>query len=89
MSDSERQKKRREKLKSESQKSIFVRGDGGEFDERIRVYLAVQKLAKEGMLTKECIDLIVKTSETVFPTPELSTRKYINKIVYEYLTGNN
>lgn len=89
MSDAERQRRRRAKLKTESQKTLLVRGDGGEFDERIRVALAVKKLAKEGKITKECLNLIVKTSETVFPTTELSTRKYINKIVNEYLIDNN
>jgi len=89
MSDAERQRKRREKLKAESQKSLLVRGDGGEFDERIRIALAVKKLAKEGRITKECIALIAETSETVFPTAELSTRKYIKKIVNEYLIDNN
>jgi hypothetical protein len=89
MSDAERQRKRRAKLKAEAQKPLLVRGDGGEFDERIRIALAIQKLAREGSITKEFIDLIVETSETVFPTTELSTRKYINKIVYKYLTENN
>ena len=89
MSAAERQRKRRAKLKSESKKPLLVRGDGGEFDERIRVALAVKKLAKEGKISKECIDLIVETSETVFPTTALSTRKSINKIVHRYLNANN
>ncbi|MEO1929888.1 MAG: hypothetical protein ABGX51_05915 [Gammaproteobacteria bacterium] len=82
----ERQRKRRAKLKQEAKKTIFVRGDGGEFDERIRVALAVRELAKSGVLTEEVINLIVKKSETVFETNDLSTRKYINKIVSKYLT---
>ena len=89
MSAAERQRKRRSRLKAESKKILLVRGVGGEFDERIRVALAVKKLAKEGKISKECIDLIVETSETVFPTAALSTRKYINKIVHRYLNGNN
>ena len=88
MSDAERQRRRRAKLKAESQKPLFVRGSNGEFDERIRVALAVKKLAKEGQLTSECINLIVKASETVFPTSQLSTRRYVNKIVHEYLTND-
>ena len=89
MSDAERQRKRRAKLKAEAQKNLLVRGDGGEFDERIRIALSIQKLAKEGKITKEFINLIVETSETVFPTTELSTRLYINKIVSKYLTNEN
>ena len=89
MSDAERQRKRRAKLKSEAQKNLLVRGDGGEFDERIRVALSIQKLAREGKITKEFINLIVETSETVFPTTELSTRLYIKKIVSKYLTDEN
>ncbi|MGS0695529.1 hypothetical protein [Shewanella sp. 0m-4] len=86
MSDAERQRKRRAKLKAEAQKNLLVRGDAGEFDERIRIALSIQKLAREGKITKEFINLIAKTSETVFPTTELSTRLYINKIVSKYLT---
>jgi len=88
MSDAERQRKRREKLKKESQKPLLVRGDGGEFDERIRVALAVKELAAEGKLSDEIITLIAKKSETVFQTNEISTRKFIKKIVLEYLTGD-
>jgi hypothetical protein len=85
MTDAERQRKRRAKLKLESQKNLLVRGDAGEFDERIRVCLAVKKLANEGLLSDEIIELIAKTSETVFPTETLVNRKYINKIVSTYL----
>lgn len=87
MTDAERQRKRRAKLKMESQKQLLVRGAEGEFDERIRVALAVKELATQGKLPKEVIELIVKTSETVFPTEELVNRKYINKIVSIYLKG--
>jgi len=86
ISDAERQRKRRAKLKQEYKKPLFVRGDGGEFDERIRVALAVKELALEGGISEEIIELIVKKSEMVFPANELSTRKYIRKIVSEYLT---
>jgi len=86
MSDAERQRKRRAKLKDASQKQIFVRGEGGEFDERIRVALAIKELSLDGELSEEIIKLIVKKSETVLPTKDLATRKYINKIVLKYLT---
>lgn len=88
MSDAERQKKRRAKLKSEFKKTIFVRGDEGSFDERILIALAVKKLADEGKLNDKTINLIAKTSETVFPETEGERRPYINKIVTEHLTIN-
>ncbi|WP_345852572.1 hypothetical protein [Shewanella algae] len=88
MTDAERQRKRRAKLKEQSLKPLLVRGDNGEFDERIRVALAVQELASEGLLPQEVIDMIIETATTVIETPEHSTRKYIRKIVTEYLLDN-
>lgn len=85
MTDAERQRKRRNKLKMESQKNLLVRGKDGEFDERLRIALAVKELAANGELSSEVIELIVNKSETVFLTEDLSTRKYINKIVSKYL----
>jgi len=85
-SDAERQKKRRDKLKLDSQKPLLVRGLGGEFDERIRVALAIKELALEGEISSDLINLIAKKSETVFQTDQVSTRKFINKIVLQYLT---
>jgi hypothetical protein len=87
-SDAERQRKRRAKLKSEALKPLLVRGDNGEFDERIRISKAIQKLALEGELSDEVIELIIKTCTTVIPTPERSKQLYIRKIVTEYLTDN-
>ena len=37
MTDAERQRKRREKLKNEAMKPLLVRGENGKFDERIRI----------------------------------------------------
>lgn len=86
MTDAERQRKRRAKLKAESKKLIEVRGSNGEFDERLRVALAVRELALTNQLTDDIVNLIAKTSENVFPTKDLSTKKYINKLVSNYLT---
>jgi hypothetical protein len=86
MTDAERQRKRRAKLKAESKKLIEVRGSGGEFDERLRVALAIRELALTNQLSDEVIRLIAKTSENVFITKEISTKKYINKLVLNYLT---
>jgi len=87
-SANERQRKRRNKLKRESLKPLLVRGTGGMFDERIIVSLAIKKLVEEGKITKEFINLIVEASETVFSEADLSTRKYIKKIVNHYLIEN-
>lgn len=85
MTDAERQKKRRAALKNAQQEPLLVRGKNGEFDERIRIALAIQTLAQEHKLSDEIIDLIAEASENSFPTPELSKRKFINKIVKEFL----
>ena len=84
--DAERQRKRRAKLKAEAKKLIEVRGSNGEFDERLRVALSIRKLALTNQLSDDVVKLIVKTSEDVFPTKDLSTKKYINKLVLDYLT---
>jgi hypothetical protein len=86
MSDVERQRKRRAKLKAEAKKLIEVRGSGGEFDERLRVALSIRELALSNKISGDVINLIAKTAENVFPTKDLSTRKYINKMVLDYLT---
>ena len=85
MTPAERQRKRREKLKQEHLKPFLVRGDNGEFDERIRVAYAVEQLAKHGRLDAETISLIVETSLTVFPSTNRINQQYIRKIVTEYL----
>lgn len=87
MTAAERQRKRRAILKQNHMKPLLVRGEAGEFDERIRIALAVKELAMEGKLSTELIELIIKKSETVFPTKDLSTRRFINKITSEYLKG--
>lgn len=86
MTDAERQRKRRAKLKAEAKKLIEVRGTNGEFDERLRVALSIRELSLTNQLPEDIIRLIAKTSEHVFPTKDLSTKKYINKLVLNYLT---
>tara|TARA_R110000851_G_scaffold67191_4_gene151653 strand:- start:40594 stop:40866 length:273 start_codon:yes stop_codon:yes gene_type:complete len=86
MTDVERQRKRRAKLNDEAKKFIAVRGSDGEFDERLRVALSVRELVLTNQLPDEIIKLIVKTSENVFPTKDRLTKRYINKLVLNYLT---
>lgn len=86
MTDAERQRKRRAALKDAELKPLLVRGKDGEFDERIRTALAVQEMACNGQLSKETIEKIALTAETIFLTPEPLKRKYINKIVTVFLT---
>lgn len=85
MTAAERQRRRRAKLKNSDLNQIFVRGEGGEQDERIRVAFAVQSLAKNGELSAEVIEKIVERSEVVFPNNDQLTKKYIRKIVNEFL----
>lgn len=87
LSDAERQRKRRERLKNESMKPILVRGSNGKFDERIRIALAIKKLADQGRLSDEVIDLIVSAS--IFNDEDNLTKKYIQRIVLKYLTSND
>lgn len=85
MTAAERQRKRRAKLKQNSMKPILVRGTNGEFDERIRIALAVKDLAANGELPPNVIEKIIARSETVFPCNDVATQKFIRKIVSDYL----
>lgn len=89
MTDAERQRKRREKLKEESMRPLLVRGENGRFDERIRIALAVKKLADEKKLTEEIVELIASASASVFEDENIVTKKYIKKLVSKYLAVNN
>ncbi len=88
MSDAERQKKRRMKLKLEGLSTLHVRGKDGEFDERIRLALSVKELAEDGEIPEDLIKKILDKSEVIIPTPQLSSRKYIRKIMSKYLSYN-
>lgn len=85
LTDAERQQRRRAKLKAECLKPILVRGKNGEFDERIRIALAIKSLALNGQLSETLIDLIAKEAEDVFPATDNATKKFINHIVKKYL----
>jgi hypothetical protein len=90
MTPAERQRKRREKLKLENLKSILVRGEKGEFDERIRIAIAVQNMAREGRLDDQVIESIIDEAVRSFPAQDKIKRTYIKKILTAFLepTGN-
>ena len=83
--NNERQRKRRDKIKNGNQKNFLVRGVGGEFDERIRIVLAVKELVDAGVFDDEVVKLIARTAETVFDTKVID-RKFMNQEVIKYLT---
>ncbi|MGB2739726.1 MAG: hypothetical protein WBC60_04125 [Cognaticolwellia sp.] len=85
--NNERQRKRRAKLKLANEKPFLVRGANGEFDPRVRIFLAVKELAETGELNDEIIKLIARRAETVFPTKVID-RVFMNKEVSDYLTRN-
>jgi hypothetical protein len=85
MSDAERQRKRREELKKMDFKNLLVRGKDGEFDERIRVALAVKWLADEGDLSEEILEKIIAASINVLPNEDLVKKKYVRKLISNYL----
>lgn len=81
----ERQQKRREQLRVNNMKSLYVRGVNGEYDERIRVALAVKSLADKGLLSTETIELIVDESIEIMPPKDNINRSFIKKLVSNYL----
>ena len=87
MTDAERQRKRRERLKEEGKSAFFVRGSNGEYDERIRIAFAVKKLADQQMIPDDILNLIIATSSSVFGSEDILTQRYIKKIVGEYLSN--
>lgn len=66
-------------------KSLYVRGVNGEYDERIRVALAVKSLADKGLLSTETIELIVDESIEIMPPKDNINRSFIKKLVSNYL----
>lgn len=86
MTDAERQRKRRERLKSEGKTSILVMGTNGELDERIAIAFAVKTLAKQKMIPDDVLNLIIKTSGLIMSHSDLVNQKYVIKKVREYLS---
>jgi len=82
--NNERQRRRRAKLKAENTKPFLVRGDGGEFDARIRIVLAVKELVEDGVFNDEVVELIARTAETVFDTKVID-RKFMHQEVVKFL----
>ena len=87
MTPAERQRKRREKLRAEEKKVFYVRGEGGAFDERIRVAYAVKQLVDKGLLSEDVVNMIINESSKVeqFSHESSLNNKYAKKIVSEYL----
>jgi hypothetical protein len=88
-SANERQQKRRQELKEQHLKTIYVRGKDGEYDERIRVALAVKNLASRGALPQDVIDLIIDEAAMSIPTKDRVNELFIKKIISSYLSNDN
>lgn len=86
MTDAERQRKRRERLKSEGKTNILVMGTNGELDERIGIAFAVKTLAKRKSIPDDILELIIKTSGMIMSHSDLVNQKYVMKKVREYLS---
>ncbi|MCR9857268.1 hypothetical protein [Vibrio parahaemolyticus] len=84
-SANERQQKRRNDLKAQNMKAMYVRGTNGEYDERIRVALAVKKLADEGRLSEDVLNLIIEEAVNVIEPIDRVNRLYIQKMMARYL----
>jgi len=85
MTDVERQQRRRDRLKAEKLSPLLVKGKSGEFDPRIRVALALKELANQKELSNSMIDKIATTAMEVFPNTTIIQKKYIRKLVLDYL----
>jgi hypothetical protein len=88
-SANERQQKRRQELKEQHLKTIYVRGKDGEYDERIRVALAVKNLASRGSLPQDVIDLIIDEAAMSIPTKDRVNELFIKKLISSYLSNDN
>ena len=87
--NAERQKRFREELRRNGMKVLYVRGSGGEFDERIRIALGVQKLAAEGALPPAVLDVIIKAAVDVIPPVDRVNELFIRKLLNNYLSGES
>ncbi|EHP5031025.1 hypothetical protein KPM64_003623 [Vibrio cholerae] len=88
-SASERQQKRRQELKDQHLKSIYVRGKDGEYDERIRVALAVKNLALRGELPPDIVNLIIDEAAISIPTKDRVNELFVKKLITNYLSNDN
>lgn len=89
MSDAERQRKRRKKLKEAGLRPLLVRGDNGEFDETIRVGLAVKALADKGLLSAELKNQIIDVIPESFDCDDIVRSRYMQSKVRNFLSGED
>ena len=85
MSAAERQKKRRFFLRECNLKPIYVKGKNGEFDARVRVGLAIERLSKQGKLPEIVLQLLISTAVEVIPPKNNVDRSFVKKIIGEFL----
>jgi len=88
MTDAERQRLRRLRLKERGLEQYLVKGKGGYFDEKIRIALAVEHLAQCGELDEDFKLKLIDAAIEVLPPDSNSDRLYIEKIITEFLFLN-
>ena len=85
MTDAERQKLRRIRIKERGLEQYLVKGKGGYFDEKIRIALAVENLVHCGEMDENFKIKLIDEAIEVLPPKSLSDRAYIKKIITEFL----
>ena len=86
MTDAERQRRRRSKLRTQGLKPIWVKGTNGAFDPRLHLAVALKTMVVEGdvdaRFVKRLVTLGGRSASEIPTSPE---RKYMEKTIRQFL----
>lgn len=85
LTNAERQRRFRAK---QAQKNLFdmkVKGEGGYFDERIRIAIAIKAMAEDGRIGQDFINELLDYSVSAIPPKDLVDERFIRKELELYL----
>ena len=81
----ERQRARRKKLKDTDMRVMYVRGQGGYYDEGVRISMAIKNLADRGHLPRNILEDIAEEAIECLPPKNNIDRLYLKKLMSQYL----
>lgn len=87
LSNAERQRLFRIRQAHRGVSTIKVKGEGGYFDERIRIGLAIRAMAIDGIVDKKFIQMLLDYAIEAIPPKDLVDERYIRAELENYLGG--
>lgn len=88
MTQAERQARRRKLLRDAEMHPIYVRGENGVFDERIRIAKAVKNLSERQLIPNDVLQLILNEAVECIPPVNFVEKKFLVKMMSEFLNIN-